>query len=297
VEYDLLYPASSLWINETVTTTIFGASRECNHLHTNVAYLSVPVPGSMDLYWDKATGATVRGDIILIGGVVWRIQWNATSTSLWSPAPTIDQPTAITYLFGTTGHSITWHPSSNVPCNYTITKDGAEVTSANWNGEAVTCSVDGLALGTYTYTCTVNDTIGRRASSSVTVTVSAPPPTISEPADITYTSGTTGHGITWQCSSLVPKNYTITRNGTVVSSGDWDGQAISCNVDGLEAGTYVYTCTVCDTIGRRVSSTVTVTVSAAQPQPFPVELLIGGIAGIAAVVIVVAVIVLRKRGR
>ena len=300
VKYDPLCARSSLWINETVSMTFNGVSRECNHLRRDYAYLNGLVPGSMDFYWDKATGMTVRADIVLhVFGTTWRIQWNMTTTSLWSPAPTIDQPSAITYIAGTTGHSITWHPSSQIPDHYTISINGGSPTSHAWNGGSIPQSVDGLSTGADNYNCTVYDTQGRTASSKVTVTVlpHAPTaPTIDQPSSITYLVGQTGNTITWHPTSTIPDHYTISVNGGAPASYSWSGSTVTQYVDGLFVGTYTYNCTVYDTLGRHASSVVTVTVGAAQPIPTEI-LLIGGIAGIAVVVVVAAVVMLRKRGR
>jgi plastocyanin len=160
---DPLFSTAPIWINGTTSLTVFGESRACNYA----------VFDGTHLYWDQTTGITTEANSTTSPGNYFR--WNMTSTSLWSPAPTIDQPSAITYTVGSTGHSITWHPSSNVPCNYTITKNGTKVTSANWNGSSIAYNVDGLAVGAYAYTCTVNDTIGRRATSTVIVTVTPTP--------------------------------------------------------------------------------------------------------------------------
>jgi hypothetical protein len=290
---DPLWIDCPTWINDTMTMAVFGESRICNHLNGSWGDAKV------DLSWDQATGISTKANVADMGETGIYMKWSMSSTSLWSPAPTIDQPTEITYIFGTTGHSITWHPSSNVPCNNTIAKDGEEVASANWNGQTITYNVDGLPAGTYVYTCTVNDTIGRRASSAVTVTVNLlPAPTIDQPAATSYTFGTTGHSITWHPSSPWYHNYAITRNETGVASGSWDGQALTCSVDGLTAGTYAYNCTVYDTVGRSASSAVTVTVSAAQqpPEQIPTEVLLSA-GGVIAVIVVVGVIVMFRKRR
>jgi hypothetical protein len=83
------------------------------------------------------------------------------------------------YFAGTTGNSITWHPSSEIPANYTI--DVLEmgmpgppfpvVWHANWTGGSITQNVDGWDEGTFYYTCIVYDTQGRNASSTVTVSI------------------------------------------------------------------------------------------------------------------------------
>lgn len=165
VNGDQVSPPVPGWINGTFSKTIFGESRVCNYF--NATDIGVY------LTWDQATGITTSANITNFGGLGSYLRWNMTSTSLWSPAPTINQPSAISYTFGSTGHSITWSPSSNVPSDYMITRNGTTVASGNWNGSSIICNVDGLAVGSYVYVCTVNDTISRSASSTVMVTVTA----------------------------------------------------------------------------------------------------------------------------
>jgi hypothetical protein len=150
---------------------------------------------------------------------------------------------------------------------------------------------------------TVTVSGGHEYSRAILVSTSlwspASAPTIDHPAALIYTSGTTGHNITWNPLSLVPSNYTITRNGTQVASGSWNGHAITYSVDGLAVGAYVFNCTVCDMIGHRASSVVTVTVNAkASSSPgLSVVLLIAIVGGVAVVIVLIAVIALRKRTR
>jgi hypothetical protein len=179
--------------------------------------------------------------------------------------PTIDQPINVTYTLGQTGNNITWHPSSQIPDNYTISVNGSSPTSYSWSGQVITYSVDGWSAGTYSVNCTVYDTQGRSASSTVKVTVlkvTVPPlvPTIDQPSAIVYVVGTTGHSITWHPSSQIPYNYTISVNGNSPTPHSWNGGTITFNVDGWSVGTYSVNCTVYDTAGRSSSSTVTVTV-------------------------------------
>jgi hypothetical protein len=109
---------------------------------------------------------------------------NSPSASTLAPAPTIDHPSSVMYTVGQTGNSITWHPQSQIPDNYTISVNGGSPTSQTWNGSSINVSVDGLAAGTYKYNCTVYDTQGGSASSTITVTVQPPPANGIPAADI-----------------------------------------------------------------------------------------------------------------
>ncbi|MEX2688719.1 MAG: hypothetical protein Q6351_000090, partial [Candidatus Njordarchaeum guaymaensis] len=90
-------------------------------------------------------------------------------------------------------------------------------------------------------------------------------PEINSPADIQYEEGETGNTITWTPNSIYPAVYSITRNGTEIQAGPWDGSPLSINVDGLAPGTYVYTIIVHDRGRYSVSDTVLVTVTEAPP--------------------------------
>ncbi|MFX1416315.1 MAG: hypothetical protein ACFFC0_05860 [Promethearchaeota archaeon] len=94
-------------------------------------------------------------------------------------------------------------------------------------------------------------------------------PTIDNPPDITFENGSLGVSIEWHPVDANPKNYTITRNGTVHSEQLWYGFEIVLSLnhlysDGLvdETGeipaVHVYTCTVFNENNESVSDTVLV---------------------------------------
>ncbi|MEX2720485.1 MAG: hypothetical protein Q6362_003575, partial [Candidatus Wukongarchaeota archaeon] len=85
--------------------------------------------------------------------------------------PIIDHPNDITYVEGTTGNTITWHPSDENPSSFKVTREGIQVNSSSWNDDPITVNVDGLSVGNYTYKCTVYDTSGQNASDTVIVRV------------------------------------------------------------------------------------------------------------------------------
>jgi hypothetical protein len=92
-------------------------------------------------------------------------------------------------------------------------------------------------------------------------------PAIDHPADVAYTHGDTGSSITWNPTDIVPDNYEIYRDATLVDSGAWDGSAITISVDGLSPGTYVYKCLAYNDLDIFASDEVTVTVAADTTDP------------------------------
>ncbi|MBY9007142.1 MAG: cellulase family glycosylhydrolase [Candidatus Lokiarchaeota archaeon] len=86
--------------------------------------------------------------------------------------PELNSPTDVYYKAGETGNSITWIATDDNPTTYTITQNGTIVTSGSWSsGDSITVSIDGLSVGIYQYTCTVNDGSGNNATDSVYVIV------------------------------------------------------------------------------------------------------------------------------
>ncbi len=179
--------------------------------------------------------------------------------------PTVDGPEDIAYEYGTTGHTITWSPEDLNPHSYAVYRNDTVVRTGVWNtsSETITISIDELAVGVYAYTLVARDILGNEGSDMVLVTVvDTTPPTISRPADIEYEHGTTGHTISWVLEDLSPDTYTIYLNGLPLESGMWNSSSatITISVDGLDAGTHIYTIVAADVHGNSVSDTVMVTV-------------------------------------
>ncbi len=101
-------------------------------------------------------------------------------------APTITHPENVSYTYATTGHNITWTvtDASTGGTNYTIHLNDSVIETGSWaSGVPVSRSIDGLAVGSYNYTITIDDGLGGFANDTVRVTVVAPPPP--EPVDYT----------------------------------------------------------------------------------------------------------------
>lgn len=108
--YDLLYPGSTspVWINETITHTYAGATREVNHLNiTKTQYTEDDPPNifhfSTNHYWDKETGVLTErfGSGTYINQttsevISWTRSDEIVETNLWSPEEKPQNPD-ITY--------------------------------------------------------------------------------------------------------------------------------------------------------------------------------------------------------
>lgn len=122
-------------------------------------------------------------------------------------------------------------------------------------------------------------------------------PTIDNPDDITYTQGSSGNEITWNGFDIHPNSYIITRNGTFLQGGLWNGYPITLNIDGLSASTYSYNCTVIDKAGNYESDIVIVIVKVLSQQPNLLPIIIGtSVAGTIAIISIPLIIrKLRRR--
>ncbi len=182
-------------------------------------------------------------------------------------APTISSPVDIAYQEGDiSNHEISWTLADSNPATYTI--DGPSGTSSpiSWvNGEIITESVSGLAIGTHIYTITATDAEGLSSTDSVNVIVSEATnvaPSVTSPADIEYLLGATGNSISWTLTDSNPATYTITGPSGTSAPVTWaNGAVITESVDELAVGAHTYTITATDEEGLSTSDSVDVVVS------------------------------------
>ncbi len=85
--------------------------------------------------------------------------------------PSINAPSDITYEEDSTGHHITWSPTSWSPNAYTVDINGTVAENEFWNGSNIVFDADGLDPGLHAVKITINDTIGYSASDIVLVNV------------------------------------------------------------------------------------------------------------------------------
>ena len=182
--------------------------------------------------------------------------------------PTIDDVADFSYEEDSTGNSITWHPSDTNPDYYSITRDGSVIEDGPWIGGDISINIDGLAYGSYTYVCFVNDTEGQSNSDTVVVTVTDTiEPILNSPSDIIYSEGDTGKFIAWVATDNNPATYIVYKDGTLFDTNTWSSDSsLIISVDGLSSNQYNFTIVVVDQEGNSASDTVIVGVTAAVPE-------------------------------
>ena len=124
-----------------------------------------------------------------------------------------------------------------------------------------------LADGTHTLTATVTDSVGRTATTSITVTVSNGPPLaafITNPTQGQVVSGTGAIDV-WVENAIGASNTFVTSvDGTVINTQTITGVHANIwpwNTTTLSNGAHTVTSTVTDSVGRLATVSVTVTVS------------------------------------
>ncbi|MFW9837045.1 MAG: DUF2341 domain-containing protein [Candidatus Thorarchaeota archaeon] len=210
-------------------------------------------------------------------------------------SPSLGHPPNVNYEFGTGGHSVVWSVADLYPGSYIISLDEMPIEINLWTSGTIALDIDGLDLGEYNFSILVVDSSGNFAMDSVIVTVvDTTSPIIDHPTDIVIDLDMENIQITWRPTDLLPFNYEIYQNGTLVAGGTWaSGENLTYALpEGLSTGTYNYTVIVWDTSGNYNSDTVLVNIgTVASGDYLVISISIGSIA----VIIIVVGLILQKR--
>jgi hypothetical protein len=186
--------------------------------------------------------------------------------------PNITNPLDMSFFYGTTGHSINWtiFDDSVLTTNYTIQRSGVMMDSGTWgNGSQINTSIDGLGIGFYTYTITVQDGYaGGITQDTVRVTVVNTDLDIQGSENTVIEYQTINHSLSWFVidNSVSTTWFTILRDGTTVRNGVWTSEVpVIESIDGLGIGSHQYTFIAEDGMGNALKHQVNVTVVNLQP--------------------------------
>lgn len=197
------------------------------------------------------------------------------SVNVINDIPQITHPLDLIYDVGSTNNSIEWIISdlgiNN--SNYTIYRDGQVNRTGSWtSGESIPVDVDGMAIGSYTFSIEAFDGLGGSVSDDVTVVVENFLPTIFTSSNLEYEVTLTNHSIFWTITddSIDNANYSIYCNGIIIKQPEsWvSGQTISLNVDDLEVGVYNYSLVVLDGLGGSEQADIQISVFNKDPLIF-----------------------------
>ncbi|MHA2251410.1 MAG: right-handed parallel beta-helix repeat-containing protein, partial [Candidatus Kariarchaeaceae archaeon] len=178
--------------------------------------------------------------------------------------PNITLLSNVSFKEGSSDSFLNWSFIDFHPYNYSLYIDDELNKTGLWNNSnPVSVNVSHLLKGFYNYTMLVQDTSSNYNNSVLIVNIyDGTPPIISQPSNVTYENGFTGHNITWVAWDNYPANYSIFRESLLVDSGNWtSGGNILVSVDGLSPGTYKYVIIVQDESSWINSTTVYVNVT------------------------------------
>lgn len=205
--------------------------------------------------------------------------------------PIIEGPEPVEFVFGETGHSLSWNVTDEYPNMYDIRNNDEPFANGTINPDepVITISLDGLEVGIHNFTLYANDTSGNVAMHSVLVTVlgdDVSPVILYTPPDIYYTQGARNQVYNWTATDDFMDYYVILVNGKVIVTDDWTTANIAFDFSGLSQGQHNVTLRVYDRSNNMAESTVKVFVSASTASVY-----LTWIAGITAGVIAIIVII------
>jgi hypothetical protein len=213
-------------------------------------------------------------------------------------SPSLGHPADAVYEYGTTGHTIVWSVSDLYPGEYAVTRDVSLIEMESWTSGTIIIDTDGLDLGVYSYLIVVMDSSGNFAQDTVTITVvDTTAPILNHPSDITGDISLASIQVSWQPTDLLPFNYEIYDNGTLVESGTWtSGENLTYTISQLTTTSYNVTIIVWDTSGNYARDTVLVNIEQESVQPFGDILVVSVSIGSFAVIVVIVGLICRNKG-
>ncbi|MHA1912664.1 MAG: PKD domain-containing protein [Candidatus Kariarchaeaceae archaeon] len=262
--------------NATITVemgaleTIYWSDSNYGASYTYTLYLEAAVMDSGT--WSTITVLTIDTKALAIGTHTYTLELvdavTVTGTIVITVVadtvgPMIVGPIDFSYEEGAVGNNLTWILNDNNPNTYFVYVDEVEVETGSWSSGTFTYNADGLAIDDHNITIIIYDVNGLSIIDEVIVTVYADitNPILSQPDDITFIFGESGHTIYWLPADSNADTYTLTQEGSIVDSGSWTtGVTISYNLDTLTPETYTFVLNVTDSKGHFTLDTVIVTV-------------------------------------
>ena len=180
--------------------------------------------------------------------------------------PVIEGPDPVEFIFSETGYSLSWNVTDEYPSMYEIRKNNESLVNGTIDPDepVIEYSLDGLAVGVYNFSLSVNDTSGNTAINHVLVTVIGDivdPVITYTPADIHYAQGDRHQVFNWTATDDFMDYYEILVDGEVVLTADWTSNLIEFDFSGLREGEHIVTLRVYDLGDNMAESIVMVFVS------------------------------------
>jgi len=152
--------------------------------------------------------------------------------------------------------------------SYRITRNSVKIAEGSWTNDSDIIFIESeiLDLGTYNYTCFVNDTaLAVNQSSIIIVVTNDNPIIVNVVLNFSVNVGTTDFLLSWHAFDLDGNNqsYWIERNSFRIVEGTWQNNTdiVFIETEFLNSGLYNYTCFVNDSIGLMSQSSIYVKIN------------------------------------
>ncbi len=203
--------------------------------------------------------------IVVLDGLGGTLSDTACVTVL-NAFPAITSPPDVSFSVGSLGNMLSWLVIDDTTgvATFDTYLDGEHQEGGFWiSGVQINVSLDSISLGTHNFSIILSDGLGRIIQDNVVVHVTNHLPLFTSPIDVMYTTGSSGHYLTWLASDPTTglSSYAIYQNDTHVTGGPWNsGEAVNISIDGLLAGVYNFTIVINDGLGGLAQDTVIVSV-------------------------------------
>lgn len=171
-------------------------------------------------------------------------------------------PDDIQILNGSTGNELIWVASDSNYHMFEIYQEEVLILNGSWiNQIAINITIDGLDIGYYNFTISINDTDSNITLDTVFVRVTDLPKILQAEGVLSYAEGDPGKSIYWEALDSFPANYSLYKNGVLINQSTWqNGSIIKEYIDGLVKGTYSFTIHIYDFHNNVIIDTIVVTV-------------------------------------
>ncbi|NWF95718.1 MAG: hypothetical protein HXY34_06215 [Candidatus Thorarchaeota archaeon] len=193
--------------------------------------------------------------------------YDLTSASSDVRKPVITSPGDKEFLVDSKNITVAWHVEDEHPKQLNVYLDGVVKVTQSYNATSYDYlyNVTGFAIGVYNVKFEAIDLNNNKAEDTIRLRIyENVTPVIDGPENLTIYYMESGRTLRWNISDAHPSAYTLTRNTTVVKSGNISltEPYVRLSLDGLAIGYYEFVLSANDTSGNTANHTVGVTVKA-----------------------------------
>jgi hypothetical protein len=182
-----------------------------------------------------------------------------------TPPELTSTPSALIFLEGSSGNTLTWGATDDFPFIYRLYINGLNTELNLWsNFVPITINFDNLDVGENNVTIVIQDLSRNSVTHTAFVTVidNIAPALSGTIASSLYIVGTENNILEWNVTDKHPWIFELYQDGILILSADWSEIAtITVNIDGLQIGYYNFSIIIYDESMNSLIDTVYVDVT------------------------------------